>query len=221
MRGERGVSSWAEEELVFSVQVWFQHALHFLFQIVPFYFLLIFRFIWMFECRHQILCVFVESKTIFMHFLSDSSLALLALFMNNLNIPLFYEWFEYITASDFQKSHSCFLLISPVLAHGCHLKWGSLRSWFAWSPLDISSVLALLLFSFVHSPVSGKSRVWGSDLDWPNNYKRVLFQRLQMALLPSTTLCTKATSSVTTTCWAPLCKAVYCRPWISYSGHGC
>ena len=87
-------------------------------------------------------------------FLPDSSLALLALIMNNLSIPLFYEWLEYgpITESDYQKSHSCFLFIPPVLAHGCHLKWGSIRSWFSWFPLAISSVLALLLSLFFLFP---------------------------------------------------------------------
>ena len=43
----------------------------------------------MLECGHQILCIFVKSKTYFYAFMSDSSLVFLALFMNNLCISLF------------------------------------------------------------------------------------------------------------------------------------
>ena len=46
-------------------------------------------------------------------------------------------------------------MIPLVLAHGCHLKWGSIRSWFAW--FFIYSSLGFYFGSYFrfYSPVSG------------------------------------------------------------------
>ena len=134
-------------------------------------FLADFGFIWMLECGHQILFMFVESKIIFMHFFC---LILVWLFW----ICLWTTWAFLYYMNDLNMYSSLNLIIKnhTLASFGFHLHWPMDVTWnealyvhdlldFPWA---ISSVLALLLSSFVHSHVSGKSGVWGSHLGWPS-----------------------------------------------------
>ena len=64
-------------------------------------------------------------------------------------------WCINLSEFDKQKSCSCFLRIPPVLAHGCHLKWGSTHSCFAWFLIYPSLSFCFGSYFCFYSSVSG------------------------------------------------------------------
>lgn len=59
-------------------------------------------------------------------------------------------------------------IFACFLAHGCHLKWGSLHSWFAWFPICSSLSFYSGSYFCFYSSITG---VWGIEYhNWVDHF---------------------------------------------------